>query len=39
MAEWRAVVARLDGFEMSIASAEHLKTSDDSIRLTAARQR
>ena len=27
MAEWRAVVARLDGFEMSVASAEQLKTS------------
>jgi vitamin B12/bleomycin/antimicrobial peptide transport system ATP-binding/permease protein len=35
MAEWRAVVARLDGFEMSVASAEHLKKSGDSIRLTA----
>ena len=27
MAEWRAVVARLDGFEMSVASAEQLKTA------------
>jgi vitamin B12/bleomycin/antimicrobial peptide transport system ATP-binding/permease protein len=33
MAEWRAVVARLDGFEMSVQSAEHLKTSADSIRV------
>ena len=33
MAEWRAVVARLDGFEMSVASAAHLKTRGDSIRL------
>jgi putative ATP-binding cassette transporter len=31
MAEWRAVVARLDGFEMSIRSAERLKSSSDSI--------
>ncbi|HEY7842525.1 MAG TPA: ABC transporter ATP-binding protein/permease [Bradyrhizobium sp.] len=35
MAEWRAVVARLDGFEMSVAAAERLKKSSDSIRLTA----
>jgi putative ATP-binding cassette transporter len=35
MAEWRAVVARLDGFEMSIASAAHLKKGSDSIRLAA----
>ena len=27
LAEWRAVVARLDGFEMSIASASTLATS------------
>ncbi|HLZ03259.1 MAG TPA: ABC transporter ATP-binding protein/permease [Bradyrhizobium sp.] len=33
MAEWRAVVARLDGFEMSIQSAQHLKSSDHSIRV------
>jgi putative ATP-binding cassette transporter len=33
MAEWRAVVARLDGFEMSIQSAAHLKQSDTSIRV------
>ncbi|MBV8926584.1 MAG: ABC transporter ATP-binding protein/permease [Bradyrhizobium sp.] len=36
MAEWRAVVARLDGFEMSVASAEHLRSGDGSIRMTAA---
>jgi vitamin B12/bleomycin/antimicrobial peptide transport system ATP-binding/permease protein len=35
MAEWRAVIARLDGFEMSVQSAEHLKSSTDSIRVTA----
>jgi putative ATP-binding cassette transporter len=35
MAEWRAVVARLDGFEMSATSAEHLRKSGESIRLTA----
>jgi vitamin B12/bleomycin/antimicrobial peptide transport system ATP-binding/permease protein len=35
MAEWRAVVARLDGFEMSVQSAEHLKAASDSIRVTA----
>jgi len=33
LAEWRAVVARLDGFEMSIESAAHLKSRGDSIRL------
>src|SRR5581483_1566806 len=33
LAEWRAVVARLDGFEFSVASAEHLKSGDKSIRL------
>jgi putative ATP-binding cassette transporter len=33
MAEWRAVVARLDGFEMSIQSAEHLRTGKDAISL------
>jgi putative ATP-binding cassette transporter len=32
LAEWRAVVARLDGFEMSIESAEHLKEKSDSIK-------
>ena len=31
LAEWRAVVARLDGFEMAIASAATLATSADSI--------
>jgi putative ATP-binding cassette transporter len=36
MAEWRAVIARLDGFEMSIQSAEHLKNGSDSIGVTAA---
>jgi len=34
MAEWRAVVARLDGFEMSVGSAEHLRTAAGSIRVT-----
>ncbi len=32
LAEWRAVVARLDGFEMSIESAAHLKENGDSIK-------
>ena len=32
LAEWRAVVARLDGFEMSIASAEKLATDPGSIK-------
>ena len=31
LAEWRAVVARLDGFEMAIASAATLATKADSI--------
>lgn len=31
MADWRAIVARLDGFEMSIASATTLANADDSI--------
>jgi vitamin B12/bleomycin/antimicrobial peptide transport system ATP-binding/permease protein len=31
MADWRAIVARLDGFEMSIASATTLANSGDSI--------
>ncbi len=31
LAEWRAVVARLDGFEMSIVSATTLASSPDSI--------
>jgi vitamin B12/bleomycin/antimicrobial peptide transport system ATP-binding/permease protein len=33
MAEWRAVVARLDGFEMSVRSAADLKTGSGSINL------
>jgi putative ATP-binding cassette transporter len=36
MAEWRAVVARLDGFEMSIESAQHLRSDSDSIHIAAA---
>jgi vitamin B12/bleomycin/antimicrobial peptide transport system ATP-binding/permease protein len=36
LAEWRAVVARLDGFEMSIASSRHLATNPTSVRLTAS---
>jgi len=36
LAEWRAVVARLDGFEMAIASAETLKSNADSIDLVAS---
>jgi vitamin B12/bleomycin/antimicrobial peptide transport system ATP-binding/permease protein len=36
LAEWRAVVARLDGFEMSIKSAASLATSTDSIDVVAA---
>ena len=32
MAEWRAVVARLDGFEMSIESASRLKERSDAIK-------
>jgi putative ATP-binding cassette transporter len=36
LAEWRAVVARLDGFEMSIESAAHPRENGDSIKLTAA---
>lgn len=35
LAEWRAVVARLDGFEMSIASSRHLATSPSSVRINA----
>src|SRR5260370_17262213 len=31
LAEWRAVVARLDGFEMAISSAARLATKADSI--------
>jgi putative ATP-binding cassette transporter len=33
LAEWRAVVARLDGFEMAIASAANVARSADSIHL------
>jgi putative ATP-binding cassette transporter len=33
MAEWRAVVARLDGFEMAIGSAATLATRPDSIHV------
>jgi putative ATP-binding cassette transporter len=36
LAEWRAVVARLDGFETSIKSAAALATSTDSIDVAAA---
>ena len=36
MAEWRAVVARLDGFETSIASAERLANDPASIRTVPA---
>jgi vitamin B12/bleomycin/antimicrobial peptide transport system ATP-binding/permease protein len=36
LADWRAVVARLDGFEMAIASAETLKSSAESIDLVAS---
>lgn len=34
MAEWRAIVARLDGFEMSIAGAAKLASASDSIKIT-----
>jgi putative ATP-binding cassette transporter len=34
MAEWRAVVARLDGFETSIANAAKLASASDSIKIT-----
>jgi vitamin B12/bleomycin/antimicrobial peptide transport system ATP-binding/permease protein len=37
LAEWRAVVARLDGFEMSIVSSRHLATSPSSVRIAAGR--
>jgi putative ATP-binding cassette transporter len=36
LAEWRAVVARLDGFERSIASASTLATAADSIGVVAS---
>jgi vitamin B12/bleomycin/antimicrobial peptide transport system ATP-binding/permease protein len=34
MAEWRAIVARLDGFETSIAGAAKLKSASNSIKIT-----
>ena len=34
LAEWRAVVARLDGFEASIATAKALAARNDLVRLT-----
>jgi putative ATP-binding cassette transporter len=36
LAEWRAVVARLDGFEMAIGSAATLATADGSIDVVAS---
>src|SRR5258708_17077150 len=36
LADWRAVVARLDGFEMAIASAAALKTRSGTIDVVAA---
>ena len=36
LAEWRAVVARLDGFEMAISSANTLATRADSIDVVAS---
>ena len=36
LAEWRAVVARLDGFEMAIASAATLATGTNSINVVAS---
>jgi vitamin B12/bleomycin/antimicrobial peptide transport system ATP-binding/permease protein len=36
LAEWRAVVARLDGFEMAIQSAAKLKTDQPSIDMATA---
>jgi vitamin B12/bleomycin/antimicrobial peptide transport system ATP-binding/permease protein len=36
MAEWRAVVARLDGFETSVADAAKLASGADSIRITSS---
>ena len=38
LAEWRAVIARLDGFEMAIGSAANLKRSADSIKITSANE-
>ena len=36
LAEWRAIIARLDGFEMSIQHAAKLKTDPAAISVTAA---
>ncbi len=36
LAEWRAVIARLDGFEMAIGSAATLTKSADSIRVVSS---
>jgi vitamin B12/bleomycin/antimicrobial peptide transport system ATP-binding/permease protein len=36
MAEWRSVVARLDGFEASIANAAKLATASDSIKIASS---
>ena len=36
LAEWRAVIARLDGFELAIANAAKLTTSADSIDVVAS---
>ncbi|MEZ5822385.1 MAG: ABC transporter ATP-binding protein/permease [Xanthobacteraceae bacterium] len=36
LAEWRAVVARLDGFEMSVVSSRHLAANPASVRITAS---
>jgi putative ATP-binding cassette transporter len=38
LADWRAVLARLDGFEMSIQSAQHLATGAASIQSVAAKE-
>lgn len=36
LAEWRAIIARLDGFESAITSATALEKSSDSIRIVAS---
>lgn len=36
LAEWRSIVARLDGFEMSVDSASHLPAHEPAIALRAA---
>ncbi len=36
LAEWQAVIARLDGFETGIVSAKHLAANPDSIQTVAA---